>query len=294
VNDLLDSKDFQLIVVLYDSARQSYQSLGKRVSLSAPAVRDRLNRLKRKGILQGFMLLIDSSVFDRDDLLLIFHGDFSRTTVLSALAVPDVSWVAWKLDGGMTLRLWTKNEHEATDNLAKITGVRPFGRALTPRKRCPPVSIIEFLIMDALVNDPRVSFGKIIKSTGLSPKTVRKHLDQLLDTKTISIMPLLGALTDSGDLIYPLVVTGRTSISDIQRIMGETAVVHHTQEPPMKYMLCKERSLTDVITKTRALEKVQGVESVTISLNQEMLVSTELRHSLIREEIRKMKKDRMT
>jgi hypothetical protein len=35
------------------------------------------------------------------------------------------------------------------------------------------------------------------------------------------------------------------------------------------------------------LEKVQGVESVNLSLDREMLISTELRHSLIREEIRK-------
>jgi hypothetical protein len=144
--------------------------------------------------------------------------------------------------------------------------------------------------MDTLVNDPRVSFGEIIKSTGLSPKTVRKHLAHLLETKTISITPLLGTLADSGDLIYPLIVTGRTSVSDMRRIMGEAVLVHHTQNPPMKYMLCKESSLTDVITKTDALEKVQGVESVTISLNREMLVSTELRHYLIQEEIRKLKR----
>jgi copper chaperone CopZ len=51
--------------------------------------------------------------------------------------------------------------------------------------------------------------------------------------------------------------------------------------------------LADLISKTRALENVQGVESVTISLNRETLVSTELRHSLIREEIRKLKKNQM-
>ena len=290
MNDLLDSTDFQLIVALYDNSRQSYQSLGKRVSLSAPAVRDRLNRLKRKGILQGFMLSIDPSIFDRDDLLIIFHGDFSRKTVLSTLAISDVSWVAWNLDGGMTLRLWTKNEQEATDNVAKIIGVRPSGQALTPHKRHNSVSITDLSIMDVLVNDPIVSFDEIIKTTGLSPKTVRKHLAHLLETKTISITPLLGALTDSGDLIYPIVVTGRTSIIDIQRIMSEAALVHHTQDPPMKYILCKETSLTDAITKTRELEKIQGVESVTISLNREMLVSTELRHTLIQEELRKLKR----
>jgi DNA-binding Lrp family transcriptional regulator len=290
VSDLLDSIDFQLIVEIYGNARQSYQSLGRRVSLSAPTARDRLNRLKSKGILQGFLLAIDPGVFDRDDLLLFFHEDFSRKTVLKALAAPDVSWVAWKVDGRMTMRLWTKDERQATDNLAKILGVRPSELAFTPRKkRRAPVSVTDLSIMDALVDDPKVPFNELLKSTGLSPKTVRKHLNLLLETKTISVDPIFGTLTDSGELIYPLVVVGRVSMDEVRKVMGEAALTHHTVEPPMKHVVCKASSLADVITKTRALEKVHGVESTTISLNREVLVSTELRHSLIREEIRKLK-----
>jgi DNA-binding Lrp family transcriptional regulator len=290
----VDSKDFQLLVALYGNARQSYASLGRRVSLSAHSVRDRLNRLKSKGILQGFMLSIDSSVFDRDDLVLFFDGDFSRKTVLKAFAAPDVSWVVWKVDGRMILRLWTKNEREAIDNLAKILGVRPSVQALPPRKkRSTPVSITDLSIMDALVDNPKVPFDEIIKSTRLSPKTVRKHLNRLLETKTISVDPILGALTDSGELIYPLVVAGSVSMDDVRKIMGETAQIRHTLEPPMKYVLCKASSLADLITKTRTLENVQGIESVTISLNREMLVSIDLRHSLIREEITKLKKNQI-
>jgi DNA-binding Lrp family transcriptional regulator len=290
----VDSKDFQLLVTLFGDARQSYQSLGRRVSLSAPAVRDRLNRLKSKGILQGFMLVIDSSVFDRDDLLLFFHDNFSRKSALAAFAATDVSWVAWKVDGRITLRLWTKNEREATDNLRKILGVRPSMRALTTRKkRRAPLSITDLLIMDALVDDPKIPFGELLISTGLSPKTVRKHLNRLLETKTISVDPILGALTDSGALIYPMVVAGKISMDEVRRIMGESAQTHHTLEPPMKHVLCRASSLAEVITKTRAMENVQGVKYVTISLNKEVLVSTDLRHSLIREEIRKLEKNRM-
>jgi DNA-binding Lrp family transcriptional regulator len=285
----VDSKDFQLLVGLYGNARQSYQSLGRRVSLSAPAVRDRLNWLRRKGILQGFMLVIDSSVFDRDDLLLFFHGNFSRKSALAAFAAPDISWVAWKVDGRITLRLWTKNEREATDNITKILGVRPSMRAFTPRKKVrASLSKSDLLIMDALIDEPRVPFGELLKSTGLSPKTLRRRLNLLLDTKTISIDPLLGALTDSGELIYPLVVAGRVSMDEIRRIMGESAQTHHTLRPPMKHVLCRTNSLAEVITKTRVLENVQGIKYVTISLNREVLVSTDLRHSLIREEIRKL------
>lgn len=278
---------------LYGNARQSYQSLGERVSLSAPAVRDRLNRLRSKGILQGFMLVIDSSVFDRDDLMLFFHGNFSRKSVLAAFAAPEISWVSWKVDGRITLRLWTKSEREATDNLTKILGIRPSMRAFIPRKkRRVPLSNTDLLIMDALVDEPKVLFGELLKSTRLSPKTLRKHLNLLLERKTISIDPLLGALIDSGTLIFPLVVAGRVSMDEVRRIMGESVQTHHTLKPPMKHVLCRASSLTEVITKTRALENVQGIKYVTISLNREVLVSTDLRHSLIRDEIRKLEKVR--
>ena len=99
--------------------------------------------------------------------------------------------------------------------------------------------------MDALVDDPKVPFGELLKSTSLSPKTVRNHLNRLLETKTISIDPILGALTDSGALIYPMVVAGRVSMDEIQKIMGESALTHHTLEPPMKNVLCGENSLAD-------------------------------------------------
>ena len=239
--------------------------------------------------------MIDSTVFDRDDVLLFFHDNsFSRKTVLAAFAAPDVSWVAWKVDGRIHLRLWTKNEREAIDNLTRILGVRPSKRTLKPRKkRRAPLTITELSIMDALVDDPRVPFGEILKTTGLSPKTVRKHLNRLLETKTIFIDPLLGVLRDSPELVYTLVVTGKVSMDQVRRVMGDAAQIHHTIEPPMKHVLCRASSLADVITKTRVLENVQGVESVTLSLDREVLVSTDLRHSLIREEIRKLKKNQM-
>ena len=102
---------------------------------------------------------------------------------------------------------------------------------------------------------------------------------------TISFALSLGTLANSGELIYPLVVTGKVSMNEIPRIMGEATLLRNIQDPPMKYVLCRENTLADMITNTRALENVEGVKSVEISLNQEVLVSTHLRHSLIREEI---------
>jgi hypothetical protein len=73
---------------------------------------------------------------------------------------------------------------------------------------------------------------------------------------------------------------------------GDTVTLY-TVELPMKHILCRASSLADVITRTSVLEKVQGVESVTISLDPEVLVSTDLRHSLIREKIRRLEQIKM-
>ena len=294
MNQVVDSIDFQLLVALFGDARQSYQSLGRRLSLSAPAVRSRLERLKMKGVLQGYMLTINTSVFDRVEFVISFPGDFKLKSAQVAVAALDVSWVRLKQDGQMFVGLWTRDANKSIDHMTKILGVGPSGRALRPRRRHAPVSITDLSIMDALVDNPKVPFGELVKSTGLSPKTVRKHLNRLLETKTISIEPLLGALTDSGELVYPMVIAGRVSMDQVRRIMGEAEQLHYAVDPPVKHVLCRASSLPEVMRKTRMLEKVQGVESVTLSLDREMLVSTGMRHSLIREEISKLEKDRMT
>lgn len=89
-------------------------------------------------------------------------------------------------------------------------------------------------------------------------------------------------------------VTRKVSINEIRRIIDEAALLRNIQEPGMKYVLCRENSLADMIINTRALENVEGVKSVEISLKREVLVSTHLRHSLIMEEIMKnMEKNRV-
>jgi len=242
------------------------------------------------GVLQGYMLTINPSVFGRVDLFLTFRGDFKLKSAQAAVAAPDVSWVRLKLDGQLFMGLWTRDVDRSIDYMTRILGVRPSRQALTPRKRHAPISITDLSIMDALVDNPIMPFDELVKSTGLSPKTIRKHLNTLLETKTISIEPFLGALTDSGELVYTLVIAGSVSMDEVRRIIGEAEQLHHTVDPPIKHVLCRASSLPEVLSKTHMLENVQGVESVTLSLDREMLVSAELRHSLIREEIRKFEK----
>jgi DNA-binding Lrp family transcriptional regulator len=59
----MDAIDRQIVALLRQDARRSYQSIGQRVSLSAPAIKRRVDRLEADGVLQGYAALVDPGRF---------------------------------------------------------------------------------------------------------------------------------------------------------------------------------------------------------------------------------------
>jgi len=166
---VVDSKDFQLLAALHENARQSFRALGSRVSLSAPAVRDRLRALEKRGIIQGYWVTPDPTIFDRQDLLVFYQDERTREEAVKALAVRDVAFVAWKVDGGLTVQVWPRNQKESLEELARMLG-EPSGQALAEHPPHRSLSLADWRIIDVLIDDPRIELERLCKSTGLSPK----------------------------------------------------------------------------------------------------------------------------
>ncbi len=55
----LDALDAAILRRLADDARASYTTIGAAVSLSAPAVKRRVDRLRERGVIQGFTVRVD-------------------------------------------------------------------------------------------------------------------------------------------------------------------------------------------------------------------------------------------
>lgn len=55
----MDDIDRQIVALLRDNARRSFQDIGGRVSLSAPAVKRRVDRLEADGVLRGYAAIVD-------------------------------------------------------------------------------------------------------------------------------------------------------------------------------------------------------------------------------------------
>jgi len=59
----MDQIDHQIVALLRDNARRSFQDIGTRVSLSAPAVKRRVDRLEKKGVIRGYSATVDPAAF---------------------------------------------------------------------------------------------------------------------------------------------------------------------------------------------------------------------------------------
>src|SRR5438270_10296327 len=59
----MDQTDREIVALLRENARRSYQDIGQRVHLSAPAVKRRVDRLEQEGVILGYTPVVDPPVF---------------------------------------------------------------------------------------------------------------------------------------------------------------------------------------------------------------------------------------
>jgi Lrp/AsnC family transcriptional regulator, leucine-responsive regulatory protein len=67
----MDDLDHQILALLVEDGRRTYDDIGRQVALSAPAVKRRVDRLRSRGALRGFTALVDHAVLgDRTEALI--------------------------------------------------------------------------------------------------------------------------------------------------------------------------------------------------------------------------------
>jgi DNA-binding Lrp family transcriptional regulator len=59
----IDEVDRRIVALLREDARRSFKDIGDHVHLSAPAVKRRVDRLEREGVIQGYTAVVDNHAF---------------------------------------------------------------------------------------------------------------------------------------------------------------------------------------------------------------------------------------
>jgi DNA-binding Lrp family transcriptional regulator len=127
----IDDIDRRIVALLRDDARRSYQDIGQRVSLSAPAVKRRVDRLEREGVIRGYSANVDPAAFGWHThafVELFCEGRMSGFEVSEAVAThPEVEG-AYTIAGGPSAILHVRAEdtqhlEEALERIRETPGV---------------------------------------------------------------------------------------------------------------------------------------------------------------------------
>jgi DNA-binding Lrp family transcriptional regulator len=62
----MDQTDRRIVALLREDARRSFSDIGRHVHLSAPAVKRRVDRLERDGVVLGYTAVVDPRAFGWD------------------------------------------------------------------------------------------------------------------------------------------------------------------------------------------------------------------------------------
>jgi DNA-binding Lrp family transcriptional regulator len=98
----MDAIDQQIIALLVQDGRRSYEDIGRQVALSAPSVKRRVDALRERGAIEGFTAVLDHTALGRSTEALV-ELFFAPGTLLDEVAArlrrhPEVV-EAWSVTG---------------------------------------------------------------------------------------------------------------------------------------------------------------------------------------------------
>jgi DNA-binding Lrp family transcriptional regulator len=127
----IDETDRQIVALLRENARRSFQDIGRHVSLSAPAVKRRVDRLEADGVIRGYTATIEPTAFGWHShafVELFCEGRMSGAEVSAAVSkYPEVE-SAYTVAGSPSAILHlraadTQHLEEALERIRETAGV---------------------------------------------------------------------------------------------------------------------------------------------------------------------------
>jgi DNA-binding Lrp family transcriptional regulator len=98
----MDTADRQILALLLEDGRRTFDDIARRVSLSAPAVKRRVDRLRARGALQGFTAVVDYAALGNhtEALIELFYASGTPLDEVAAMLkrYPEVV-EAWSVTG---------------------------------------------------------------------------------------------------------------------------------------------------------------------------------------------------
>lgn len=268
----MDRLDVAILGELFRDPRAAYADVAGRVGLSANAVAARVKRLHETGVLQGFAAAPRPALLGMREGVLVFTNvddlDERERDILASLPdVPGVRFVDVAHDRALHVSLcyrddadWERIERAAVSLLGKPPALALRGEAGADT----PLTIADWRLVRAMLDDGRAPLKEVAKRSGLSFKTVKRRLASLLRAGHLRVEPVLSPSEATGLVLFTLSVVPRegATVADLLALLPPDAVAQTHEGSPVVLLHVARSTLREAQEDHRKLKASGSVERV--------------------------------
>lgn len=198
----MDEIDFTISMMLMWDSRISYQELAKTFNMSVNSIHKRVKAMVNIGIIKKFVTQLNYPAFKPIPSNLVLFGDSKAKNVqglIEKLGANENIYTVSQQSGNLfiihaiirklsdlePLVSFVKQTAEIPELKVGLESTEMPSESDSEMKREVKLSNTDFLIVNALKDNSRKSIVEIAEEIGISTKTIRRHLDWLIENHLI-------------------------------------------------------------------------------------------------------------
>lgn len=200
--DLLDTGILRELITdvsnrcLQPDIKKSYVSIAKKLGTTEDTVRNRVRWMHDRGIVRGWRLGVNPTLFGYQTSFLFFDSPSPRDKYKVLGSLRRISGVLWIVDyfGNFAGFLVShKDEEDLERKLGPVSSILESKAFVRVNNQFPRVRIrltnTDWSIIRALANDPRKSYSDVAAELGVSPRLAKRRLQMMIEERAFFIFP---------------------------------------------------------------------------------------------------------
>jgi DNA-binding Lrp family transcriptional regulator len=184
----MDNLDMNILSRLLNNCRKSDRQIGIELGISGGAVRVRIKKMEKRGIIEGFFIKVEPPVLGYGVLYFVVSGENINEILEQVSLVGKPHFVAPCVGGITVCSVVVKENLEQKISLAnklmKDVRVLSIFEAENPGFSSN-LTKTDLEILEELIKEPRQKIEKIAKNTKMSTKTITRCIDKLQENDGI-------------------------------------------------------------------------------------------------------------
>jgi len=205
----MDKLDMKILSILLDNCREPDRQIGKKIGITGGAVKSRIQRMEKNGVIEKFTLKIEPPVLGYNLFYVVVTGQ-NQEDVLKQASLVGEPFLVVPCVGGITVCGIVVTENiEQKINLAKnlMKDVRVLSIFQAENIGIPTnFTRTDLEIIEKLIKNPRIKIEDLAKLTKLSTKTVTRALEKFHKDDAIVFTLIYDPVKLSGYIPYAIIV----------------------------------------------------------------------------------------